>query len=261
MIPIDRLPLDTVRDIVRLILSVSTTVREHQARTRAMLEGLAGIVHANRVVYAAARKPACGGPPQWSSVFDIRRERHEPAAGDQWLCVHNPEVENQQIMFDALCRTPLSLIDRDGCGNGISGGISVPRNRPPPNGALNHAATKLKPHQSTAPAIGHSIGACRVHGQPAFSGRELAILQLFQTELARPNLAGAGLHVLEKLPPRLQRVLPLLLQGAGIKEIAQILDLSRFTVQEYVQDIYQHFEVSTRRELQALLARQPAAEP
>ncbi|MGC8623784.1 MAG: helix-turn-helix transcriptional regulator [Phycisphaerae bacterium] len=77
---------------------------------------------------------------------------------------------------------------------------------------------------------------------------------MIQEELARSNIAADEQSVATGLPPRLSRVLPLLLQGMDIQRIAEILDLSKYTVQEYVQDIYRHFSVCRRPQLQALLA-------
>ena len=84
-----------------------------------------------------------------------------------------------------------------------------------------------------------------------------AVIKLIEEELARSNMAADGTPVSTDLPPRLSRVLPLLLRGMDIQRIAEILDLSKYTVQEYVQDIYRHFGVCKRAQLQALLG--PAA--
>ena len=81
-----------------------------------------------------------------------------------------------------------------------------------------------------------------------------AVVKVIQEELARSDIAADQPPVTADLPPRLARVLPLLLQGMDIQRIAEILDLSKYTVQEYVQDIYRHFGVSKRAQLQALLA-------
>ena len=80
------------------------------------------------------------------------------------------------------------------------------------------------------------------------------VIKLIEEELARSNTAPEGLPVATGLPPRLLRVLPLLLQGMDIQQIADNLDLSKYTVQEYVQGIYRHFGVCRRAQLQALLA-------
>ena len=57
------------------------------------------------------------------------------------------------------------------------------------------------------------------------------------------------------LPPRLGRLLPLLLDGHSEKEIAAHLGLSRHTVHEYVKQIYKHTGVHSRAQLMARLLR------
>ncbi|MGC9259342.1 MAG: helix-turn-helix transcriptional regulator [Phycisphaerae bacterium] len=87
-----------------------------------------------------------------------------------------------------------------------------------------------------------------------FSVKYPVVVKVIQEELARSNIATDESPVSTGLPPRLSRVLPLLLQGMDIQRIAEILNLSKYTVQEYVQDIYRHFGVCRRSQLQALLA-------
>lgn len=54
------------------------------------------------------------------------------------------------------------------------------------------------------------------------------------------------------LPPRPRQVLRCLLEGDSNKQVARRLGLSRYTVKEYVDQVFRHFGVQTR---QALLAR------
>ncbi|MDA8377552.1 MAG: LuxR C-terminal-related transcriptional regulator [Planctomycetia bacterium] len=95
-------------------------------------------------------------------------------------------------------------------------------------------------------ATGNRPRPCQVKDQ--------TILQLIDEELALQRAAAECLTFDADLPPRLRRVLPLLLQGVDIKCIAEVLNLSPYTVQEYVQDIYRHFGVCKRAQLQSLLA-------
>jgi|GEM_PF-6090096 len=85
------------------------------------------------------------------------------------------------------------------------------------------------------------------------------ILEVIDEELARQRTIEEGFPVDADLPPRLRRLLPLLLQGMDIPQIAEALKISKYTVQEYVQDIYRHFGVCKRTQLQALLAGRRAA--
>jgi DNA-binding CsgD family transcriptional regulator len=55
------------------------------------------------------------------------------------------------------------------------------------------------------------------------------------------------------LPPRAAQTLDLLLGGRPDKAIAEMLGISRHTVNHYTKIIYRHFAVRSRAELMALL--------
>lgn len=58
-----------------------------------------------------------------------------------------------------------------------------------------------------------------------------------------------GRPPLPKLPPRLEQVLRLLMQGASEKQIARKLGVSMHTVHDYAKDLHKRFGVSSRGEL------------
>jgi DNA-binding NarL/FixJ family response regulator len=64
--------------------------------------------------------------------------------------------------------------------------------------------------------------------------------------------ASAGLR---SLPPRLQRVLDLLLTGLSEKEIPEYAGLTRATTHQYVVEIYRRVGVRSRPQLMALALR------
>jgi DNA-binding CsgD family transcriptional regulator len=99
-----------------------------------------------------------------------------------------------------------------------------------------------------------AIGLHRVSDKPDFSPREKTIVGTIfkqidwlhrhgENEAAKPQVMG--------LTPRLRQVLTLLLAGDAKKHIASKLAISEHTVGDYVKDIYRHFAVNSRGELQA----------
>jgi DNA-binding CsgD family transcriptional regulator len=95
----------------------------------------------------------------------------------------------------------------------------------------------------------------RREGQrPGFSTRDHAVVCEVHALLA-PLIGGPLAHFAEAspldLPQRVQDVLRCLLEGAGDKQIAARLALSRFTVNQYNKHIYRHFGVESRPELLA----------
>ena len=84
---------------------------------------------------------------------------------------------------------------------------------------------------------------------------EVNLMRFALTEVE--SLAGRGHLVMPdqpvgmQLPPRLQQVLDLMLSAQNPKQIARQLDLSLWTVREYVTLLYKRYNVSGREELMA----------
>jgi DNA-binding CsgD family transcriptional regulator len=98
----------------------------------------------------------------------------------------------------------------------------------------------------------------RALGERDFSPRDRAIV--LEAHTAVIAWIGGPLARFDEpspaaLPPRLRQVLRCLLEGDSDKQIAARLSLSRYTVNEYVERIFRHFDVSTRPELLARWVR------
>ncbi len=96
---------------------------------------------------------------------------------------------------------------------------------------------------------------------PKPESTDAAIQKIIDEEISRQRLSPGKAAAADTLSPRLRRVLPLLLQGREIKAIARQLNLSSYTIQEYVQDIYRHFGVYRRAELQSLFSGFAISQP
>lgn len=98
------------------------------------------------------------------------------------------------------------------------------------------------------------IGLHRVAAKPDFSPRDKAIVRTIFKQIDWLHRHGqhseAGPQIVE-LAPRLRQVLILLLAGDPKKRIAQKLAISEHTVGDYVKQLYRHFAVKSRGELQA----------
>jgi DNA-binding NarL/FixJ family response regulator len=102
------------------------------------------------------------------------------------------------------------------------------------------------------------MGLCRSTGRPAFSEREVDLVNLVHLEVARQvggPLSRFGEPAPSQLPPRVRQVLRCLLEGDGDKQIAVRLALSQYTVNQYTKQIYLFFGVSGRTELLARWVR------
>lgn len=106
--------------------------------------------------------------------------------------------------------------------------------------------------------VGVGLHRLRVGGR--LSARQVAMVRLANDEIRRMVEMG---HLslppwalpTTTLSPRLQQVLNLLLAGEAPKRIAHRLGLSIWTIREYIQSIYTHFNVNGRDELMSKFVR------
>ena len=89
-------------------------------------------------------------------------------------------------------------------------------------------------------------------GQPIFSSRESRMAHIILSEVpwlhdqSWPQHPRAGIS---SLTPRQRTILGLLLQGVSRKEVAAQVELSIHTVNDYVKEIYEAFDVHSQPEL------------
>lgn len=91
-----------------------------------------------------------------------------------------------------------------------------------------------------------------------FTGREWRLVHLIHEEIA--PLVGGPLTSFEEpspstLAPRVRQVLSCLLEGDANKQISLRLNLRPHTVNQYVKQIFRHFQVNSRSELLARWVR------
>lgn len=110
---------------------------------------------------------------------------------------------------------------------------------------------------STYPLDGNaasSIGLYRRTGAPSFTDRERAMVHVIFHQvdwLHRHNTEVPAKAKVLNLSRRERQVMVFLLGGDSQKEVARKLDLSEYTVGDYVKQIYKHFSVNSRAELLA----------
>jgi DNA-binding CsgD family transcriptional regulator len=103
-----------------------------------------------------------------------------------------------------------------------------------------------------------SITLGRAPGRRKFGEREVALVELIHSEVAR-MVGGALAEFHEPAPsqlaPRVRQVLRCFLEGDGDKQAAARLELSKHTVNQYAKTIFAHFHVNSRQELLARWVR------
>jgi DNA-binding CsgD family transcriptional regulator len=104
------------------------------------------------------------------------------------------------------------------------------------------------------------IRLLRDRKEPAYSKREIHLASLVLEEI--PWLHWREWKNMQpshqRLSPRLQLTLDLLLLGLGRKDIADQIGISDGTVGGYIRDLYRHFGVNSQAELMRLRVQHPS---
>jgi DNA-binding CsgD family transcriptional regulator len=109
------------------------------------------------------------------------------------------------------------------------------------------------------PGVVHGFIVYRRWQQTPFGVRERRIMRLFQAGLLRElrtNPEAAALtRQIAALPPRVRQTLDRLVAGESMKEIADALEISRHTVNDYTKVLHRRLGVSSRAELLGLVSK------
>jgi DNA-binding CsgD family transcriptional regulator len=109
------------------------------------------------------------------------------------------------------------------------------------------------------PNVLHGFVVYRNWGEPAFGVREKRILRLFQAGILREHARSAAEQPesvqIEMLPPRVRQTLDQIVAGKSLKQIAESLQISRHTVNDYTKYLHKKFGVSSRAELLNRMAK------
>jgi DNA-binding CsgD family transcriptional regulator len=121
---------------------------------------------------------------------------------------------------------------------------------------LDHAIYSCT--RGSAPTVVHGLGFHRERGDKPFDASDRAIVHLFQLECLRffvPTDRQVDDLLRQELPSREKQTLHLLLDGLADKEIAEVMGISRFTVNQYTKSLYRRFGVRSRAALVAKFHR------
>jgi DNA-binding CsgD family transcriptional regulator len=99
-----------------------------------------------------------------------------------------------------------------------------------------------------------AVGLFRRTDKSPFSDRDRVVVHVVFQQVDWLHRFGSDVPARDKvldLSPREREVLLFLLGGDSQKEVARKLELSEYTVGDYVKNVYRHFQVSSRGELLA----------
>ena len=120
----------------------------------------------------------------------------------------------------------------------------IVRGQPPLSPAI---ARRLLTHFRQSPSVGGAGGSAATSGPVPLSG----------LQSSRVPLGGKGAPIdHERLTPRESEVLTYLSKGFTIKEIASLMGIKWFTVNDHIKSIYKKLNVSSRAEAAVLASKQ-----
>jgi DNA-binding CsgD family transcriptional regulator len=245
----DSLPTQDVREIVRLLGEVAVLNAELPAKRRFLLEGLAKLIGADAWFWAHF-KPDPGKESVISFMFvdggweseEQRMKTFAACTSEAYEPLNTPLRKGRDV-HRTYRRVDL-VPDEQWYGSELCEKYYHGAN-------FGDILTSLYP---LGDDYYSSIAFLRQLGRAQFDQREVCIAHVVMSEIDWLHRGGVDVPAKEhvnKLSNRQRQVLLQLLSGDSVKQIAQKLSLSAFTVNGHLKTIYERFHVSSRGELLA----------
>ncbi len=242
------IPEADARAMVRLLADVASTHGDHEQKKRALMEGLCGLIDADFWIWGLAAdyhpdKPVMytamttGGfseeqVPKLLLALDNRKLEDTMRPLGREIYATQSQVTRRQQEYD-----PDDIfLDPEVAKSWKEADIGAPLvcYRPVSNNCLS------------------GIGMYRRFSAEPFTEREARIAHIILTEVAWLHEQGwpweSALQV-PQLPNRCRMALNLLLEGLSRKQIADRMNISIHTANEYVKHIYDFYDVHSHAEL------------
>ncbi|HZL34021.1 MAG TPA: LuxR C-terminal-related transcriptional regulator [Tepidisphaeraceae bacterium] len=253
-----RVTLRRLREVFRLINEVKELGSDHRVWRLHALRGLIGLIDGQVGISLDLRNLKPGIVPQFIEPLDIgwageREQGYFKAYANSGASLDDPgthallalqkrtrfaTASREQLIPDKVWYSAPAVQDYRRLGK--------------VDGFLTSVAT-------VGPGVLHGFILYRPWGGRPFQLRERKLSRIFHAELLRalkdhsPDPASQ----LNALPPRLQQVARLILEGLSAKESAARLELSVQTVQSYSKAIYNRLNLHTRGEFMAHFLARP----
>ncbi|MGN6626489.1 MAG: response regulator transcription factor [Tepidisphaeraceae bacterium] len=235
-----------IADIVRLIGGIAGMTEPLAERRRALMRGLVRLIDADIWAWVHSGGWAAGKPyivamldGGWADDAERNRLWHANSQ-DEWA-----ESYRAGVILD---RPSTRLFDATHPGWG-DGTFYTQHIRP---AGFEHLLFSMYPLPD---GLFSGWALHRRSGKPPYTPREVAIVNLVLGQIdwlhAQEAPSIAGDEGLCNLSPRLREILVHLLGGDSRKQIAMKLNLSEFTVGDYIKSLYKRLSVTSRGELMA----------
>ena len=244
----DSLHQDDVRTIVRLLAEVASLRDNHIAQKRALIQGLTHLVSADYWVWNVMRFEP-DSPPLALSIMHTLPDNALTAITSSNHQFPDHPVNNAILKLSQTgshwTRLLTQLLDTPPFNQ------TTLYSRYFQHAALGDTICSVYPIPSQPQNFSY-ISIFRTPDKPNFTEREALIIHIITSEvpwLHELNLPQSDGSQKRQLPPRLQTVFTLLMDGQAPKQIAQNLNLTENTIRTYIRKIYKHFNVTSRAQL------------
>lgn len=238
-----------VKAIIRLLGAAAGMTAPLNERRRFVLDGLARLIGAELWVWLQSRRSDDGDLAAYAVLDggirdDAERGRMAVFGNDPLL------IRTFQRVVDITQHSTVLTQDWLHAASGEEREVLAQRLREARIGASVISCYPI-PHHSIS-----AIGLYRRDGGAEFTARERALVHLVLSQVEWLHcIDGAPVgnsSALMSLSNRQRQTLLLLLGGSSPKQIAIALQISEYTVRDYVKQIYRRFDVSGRGELLSL---------
>lgn len=251
MTDIPSLPESDVRSIVRLIAEIHSVPGDRLAKKRALMGGLCGLIDANRWFWGLGVQPDPASAPAYvclehggftPETYAAYIQAYEHPAMNEIQAKFGAEIAKRQTHLTRHRRQ----LDPD---DSYERGGAYPLWQ---KADINGVIMSFRPMDQTSFSV---VALYRRVSAPIFSDRDNRVAHIVLTgvpylhEQGWPEDRAASLPLLS---PRQRMVLSCLIQGFTRGQIAEHLEISQHTVNEYVKAVFAHFGVHSQP---ALIAR------
>ena len=246
----NELPVEDVRGVIRLLGELAVQEGDLPFKRRFLTEGLAELVQADYWFWLHMKDDVKGDRPMAFSFVDggsfSQTERVKLAEATSSPAIAFLNARLRQGSDRHITRRRVDLVDDD---RWFSSELHQRYFQPAGVGELLSSVYPLGNNTFS------SMWFIRRAGRPAFAPRDVCLVHLITEEIDWLHRQGSDVPAgdrVNELSPRQRQVMYRVMAGDGVKQIAQVLSLSPYTVNDHLKEIYRRFGASGRAELLAM---------
>ncbi len=242
------IPEEDARGMIRLLGDVAATPGAHEARKRILMGGICELIGGDYWVWTLAPDFVPGKPPAYASFLSggfTEEQMPEVIVAMDSRTLEDALLPLGREVVALNAQITRSHADYDPEDVFHSVGVREPWEK----ADVDAPVMTLRPVSHDSLSV---VAVYRRYGRAAFSEREKKIMDVLMSEVPWLHEQGwpweSALRVPE-LSNRSRITLSLMLEGLSRKQIADKMDISIHTVNDYIKSLYEFFSVHSHAEL------------